>query len=79
VEVTWLAGFIVRGKEPLERPLMPNDQWYSVSAMSVPDVEDTTTLRAELWFRDATGTSWRARPDGIFEEVPHGKEPPKVV
>ena len=85
VEIAWYVGSTIYGTEPVEQPLMPGEQRNTnpnmsvASDKSVRDVEDIATLRAELWFRDAAGTSWRARPDGIVEEVPHGIEPPKPV
>jgi hypothetical protein len=78
VEVSWSAGFKVCGTYTFDQPLLPGDEKVSNSAqdVSVPETMDPATLGADLWFRDAAGTSWRARPDGIVEEVPPGKEPP---
>ena len=78
VEVNWSLGFMVYGTHRFDQPLLPGDESVSNSAQdaSAPENVDPATLSADLWFRDAAGTSWCARPDGIVEEVPPGKEPP---
>jgi hypothetical protein len=78
VEVSWCLGLTVYGTHRFDQPLLPGDERVSNSAQdaSAPENVDPATLSADLWFRDAAGTSWRARPDGIVEEVPPGKEPP---
>jgi hypothetical protein len=77
VEIVWYTGSTVCGKDELEQPLMPGEQRYSTSRMSAPDIKEFATLHADVWFRDAAGISWRARPDGNVYGVPHGKKPPK--
>jgi hypothetical protein len=82
VEVAWYNAFTVLGKDTFERPMMPNDDSYSTPLLvqtSEAHTEDVAAVHSDLWFRDAAGTSWRARPDGIVEEVPPGKEPPRAI
>lgn len=78
MEISWSARFTSYRTHTFDQPLLPDDERISNSGQDagVPDNVDPATLNAALWFRDTAGTSWLARPNGIVEEVPPGKEPP---
>lgn len=70
LDISWRPG----GSREFDQPLMPGEEL--TDRIPVPDGADPAWYSADAYFRDATGTSWRARPDGIVEEVPPGKDPP---
>jgi hypothetical protein len=78
-EVVWYTGPAVTGTETFNKPMMPGDERASTPMLSGVDVEDSATVHSVLWFRDAANIYWTARPDGVVEEVPVGKEPPRAT
>ena len=72
VRIIWYVESTECGYYLLDEPLMPDEERVSNPRLDAPETdnaEDLATVNAVLSFRDAAGTTWKAHPDGIIQEV----------
>ena len=72
VRIIWHIESTECGSYLVERALMPGEERVSNSHNDAPEtnnVDDLAAINAVLSFRDAAGTTWKTRPDGIVQEV----------
>jgi hypothetical protein len=72
-----------RGSAPWDQPdlfpaLMPGEEESATRVVptDLPDYVDLAVFGAVAFFRDTDRVMWRARPDGLLDEIPPGQEPP---
>ena len=75
VLISWHLGTDPKGQYPL-MPLMPGAE--DKDTRPVPPDAKPEMFGAVAFFRDASGVTWRTRPDGQLDEVPVGQEPPRT-
>ena len=74
VRFSWHSGDLPLPAHKRGKPLMPGEQDSTLGI--VPDGADPAKFGASVIFRDRAKRCWRARPDGQFDELPEGDEPP---
>ena len=75
VLISWHLGTEPKGQYPL-MPLMPGAE--DKDTRPVPPDAKPEMFGAVAFFRDASGVTWRTRPDGQLDEIPVGQEPPRT-
>jgi hypothetical protein len=75
VLISWHLGTEPKGQYPL-MPLMPGAEDKDTRPV-LPDAKPEM-FGAVAFFRDASGVTWRTRPDGQLDEIPVGQEPPRT-
>lgn len=78
VRLNWHRGSMPWGQPDLFPPLMPGEEESVTRALPIdlPANVDLAVLGAVAFFRDTDRVIWRARPDGVLDEIPARQEPP---
>ncbi|HVB45230.1 MAG TPA: hypothetical protein VNF47_21350 [Streptosporangiaceae bacterium] len=74
---SWHRGTAPHGHGESQLPVMPGSDAYATRPVP-PDLPDGSRdlFGAVAFFRDTSGTIWRARPDGQLDEIPPDQAPP---
>jgi TIR domain len=77
VRISWHKGTAPWDQPDLYQSLMPGDELSTTRALpDLPAYVNPEVYGAVAFFRDANGVTWRARPNGVLDEIPPGQEPP---